>query len=57
MEIMSKKPFAELNMYKYYGNMHHGWAGARAKLHEEENLKEYIDVQQRLGDFFNAVFK
>jgi dienelactone hydrolase len=24
-----------------YGTMHHGWMGARAKLHEEENLKEY----------------
>jgi hypothetical protein len=24
-----------------YSNMHHGWMGARAKLNEEENLKEY----------------
>jgi len=26
---------------EYYGNMHHGWMGARANLSDAENLKEY----------------
>ena len=29
------------NVVERYGGMHHGWMGARAKLGEEENLKEY----------------
>lgn len=29
------------NVVETYATMHHGWMGARAKLHEEENLKEY----------------
>jgi hypothetical protein len=29
------------NVVETYGTMHHGWMGARAKLGEEENLKEY----------------
>ena len=29
------------NVVERYGTMHHGWMGARAKLHEEKNLKEY----------------
>lgn len=24
-----------------YSTMHHGWCGAKAKLDDEENLKEY----------------
>ncbi len=29
------------NVVETYGTMHHGWMGARAKLEEEANLKEY----------------
>ncbi len=29
------------NVVETYATMHHGWMGARAKLGEEENLKEY----------------
>ena len=29
------------NVVETYATMHHGWMGARAKLEEEENLKEY----------------
>ncbi|PMD31223.1 dienelactone hydrolase [Hyaloscypha variabilis F] len=29
------------NVVETYGTMHHGWMGARAKLGEEANLKEY----------------
>ena len=29
------------NVVERYGTMHHGWMGARAKLNEEEDLKEF----------------
>jgi dienelactone hydrolase len=35
-----------------YGTMHHGWMGARAKLGEEENLKEYERGYNQLAGFF-----
>lgn len=35
--------------------MHHGWAAARAKLNDPENLKEYEDVYGRLARFFNGI--
>jgi dienelactone hydrolase len=38
---------------EYYGNMHHGWMGARAKLHEEENLKEYERGYNQLAAYFS----
>ena len=31
----------EENVVEMYGSMHHGWMGARAKLEDKENLKEY----------------
>lgn len=36
-----------------YGTMHHGWMGARAKLHEEANLKEYERGYNQLAAFFS----
>jgi len=36
-----------------YANMHHGWMGARAKLHEAENLKEYEKGYNQLAAFFS----
>ncbi|KAE9381841.1 dienelactone hydrolase [Stipitochalara longipes BDJ] len=35
-----------------YGTMHHGWMGARAKLEEEANLKEYTRGYNQLAAFF-----
>jgi len=52
VSVISKKPFAGGNDAKHYTNMHHGWAGARANLENEENLKEFEDVYKRLVIFF-----
>jgi len=32
--------------------MFHGWAGARGNLENEDNMKEFRDVYQRLATFF-----
>jgi dienelactone hydrolase len=37
--------------------MHHGWMGARAKLGEEENLKEYERGYNQLAAFFGKHLK
>ena len=29
------------NVVEKYASMHHGWMGARAKLEDKENLKEF----------------
>lgn len=29
------------NVVEKYGDMHHGWMGARANLEDKENLKEF----------------
>jgi hypothetical protein len=55
VEILDTKPFAALNAYRYYGTMHHGWAGARADLSSAENLAEFADVYGRLATFFSRV--
>jgi hypothetical protein len=52
VEIINTKPFASLNAYRYYGTMHHGWAGARADLSNPDNLTEFGDVYGRLALFF-----
>jgi dienelactone hydrolase len=33
---------------------HHGWAAARADLKNEENIKQFEDVYERLAKFFAA---
>jgi len=35
-----------------YMTMHHGWMGTRAKLHDEENLKEYERGYNQIAAFF-----
>jgi len=40
------------NVVETYGTMHHGWMGARAKLGEEENRKEYERGYNQLAAFF-----
>jgi len=50
---LSSKPFAAKNKYKCYETMVHGWASSRADFKNEENLKEYKDVYERLAEFFN----
>jgi len=52
LEIVSKKPFADKNAHKWYTNMFHGWAAARADLNNEENKKAYEDVYMQLTNFF-----
>jgi len=52
---LESKPFYSKSVYKYYSTVHHGWAAARANFEDEENLKEYQDVYQRLSDFFTNV--
>ena len=35
-----------------YSKMFHGWMGARAKLTDETNLKEYERGYKQIADFF-----
>jgi dienelactone hydrolase len=51
IEELDKLPFSSKNAYRLYENMHHGWAGARADLENEENKKEFGDVYSRLAGF------
>jgi len=52
VDVLSKKPFAAKCDHKYYSNMFHGWAAARADLKNEENKKEFEDVYGKLAEFF-----
>ncbi|KAJ6575517.1 hypothetical protein B0H10DRAFT_2104034 [Mycena sp. CBHHK59/15] len=40
LEVIAKKPFATKNDNKYYSNMFHGWAAARADLKVQDNKEE-----------------
>jgi len=55
-KALESKPYAAKNVYKRYSTMHHGWAGARANLADEENLKEYSDVLKRMAAFYKSVW-
>jgi len=55
VEGISTKPFAEKNSYRLYATMHHGWCGARAKLDDEDNKKEFQDLYGRLGTFYTNI--
>lgn len=35
-----------------YSNMFHGWMGARAKLDDEDNLREFCRGYEQVGRFF-----
>ncbi|KAJ7042616.1 hypothetical protein C8F04DRAFT_1076534 [Mycena alexandri] len=54
LEILAKKPFATKNDNKYYSNMFHGWAAARADLKVQDNKEEFENVYGRLAAFFTA---
>jgi len=55
-KVLESKPYAAQNVYKRYPTVHHGWAGARANLKDEENLKQYQDVLQRMATFYTSVW-
>lgn len=40
------------NVVEKYGSMHHGWMGARAKLEDKDNLKEFERGYTQLSKFF-----
>ncbi|KAJ6501683.1 Alpha/Beta hydrolase protein [Mycena vitilis] len=52
VEAIAKKPFATKNDNKYYSNMFHGWAAARADLNVQANKEEFEDLYTRLASFF-----
>jgi len=54
--VLSKKPFAAKVASKYYSNMFHGWAAARANLSDPENKREYEDLYSRASAFFKNAF-
>jgi len=56
-QIASKKPFAAKNRYVYYDTMHHGFAGARAKLSDPENYKMFGHFYSTVSDFFKNAFE
>jgi len=39
-----------------YANMHHGWAGARANLKDEENAKEFKRAYEQYANWLNTIF-
>ncbi|KAJ7102314.1 hypothetical protein B0H15DRAFT_814111 [Mycena belliarum] len=53
LDVIAKKPFATKNDNKYYSNMFHGWAAARADLKVQENKQEFEDLYTRLANFFS----
>ncbi|KAH8120485.1 hypothetical protein DFH11DRAFT_1499585 [Phellopilus nigrolimitatus] len=57
IEKLKQKPYADKIAYKYYPNMFHGWAAARADLENEENKKEFEDVYSKLREFFAGAFE
>ncbi|KAK7064555.1 dienelactone hydrolase family protein [Favolaschia claudopus] len=52
VDIIAKKPFATKNDNKYYANMFHGWAAARADLSVQDNKEEFENLYARLAEFF-----
>jgi len=52
LDVIAKKPFATKNDNKYYSNMFHGWAAARADLKVQDNKEEYENLYTRLAEFF-----
>ncbi|GBE78460.1 hypothetical protein BKA93DRAFT_870124 [Sparassis latifolia] len=55
LSIVSKKPFAAKNDTKYYNEMFHGFAGARADLNNAENKKFFEDLYGNLIKFYTNV--
>jgi len=53
LEAIAKKPFATKNDNKYYANMFHGWAAARADLKNQDNKEEFENLYTRLAEFFS----
>jgi len=52
VDIISKKPFAAKSDSKYWANMFHGWAAARANLDDAENKKEFESLYATAVKFF-----
>ncbi|KAJ7814150.1 hypothetical protein B0H14DRAFT_2851026 [Mycena olivaceomarginata] len=53
LDVIAKKPFATKNDNKYYSNMFHGWAAARADLKVQNNKEEFENLYTRLAEFFS----
>ncbi|KAF8213481.1 Alpha/Beta hydrolase protein [Mycena galopus ATCC 62051] len=53
LDVIAKKPFATKNDNKYYSNMFHGWAAARADLKVQDNKEEFENLYTRLAEFFS----
>ncbi|KAJ3120717.1 hypothetical protein HK098_004403 [Nowakowskiella sp. JEL0407] len=54
IENANQKPFKDLNSFKVYSNMHHGFGGARADLSNPDNFKAFEDVYTKAANFFAA---
>ncbi|WFD36133.1 carboxymethylenebutenolidase [Malassezia cuniculi] len=53
--VQANSSIASKSQFKYYTNMHHGWAAARADLKDEDNYFAFQDVYTRVAEFFNDV--
>ncbi|KAJ7462766.1 hypothetical protein B0H11DRAFT_95314 [Mycena galericulata] len=53
LDVIAKKPFATKNDNKYFANMFHGWAAARADLKNQDNKEEFENLYTRLAEFFS----
>jgi dienelactone hydrolase len=51
-EALNGNKCGKENFIEHFGDMHHGWMGARARLGEEKNKKEYERGYDMAGAFF-----
>lgn len=51
-EALKGNKYGEKNIIEHFGDMHHGWMGARAKLDEERNKEEYERGYDMVAAFF-----
>jgi len=47
--VEEKTSIGQKSVFNLYKTVHHGFAGARAKPNDEENIKQFSDVYSRLG--------
>lgn len=52
-DAMNAHPFAAQNVYKYFDDMHHGWAAARGDFNDELQRTRALEAIDIMVDFFN----
>ncbi|KAF1997049.1 dienelactone hydrolase [Amniculicola lignicola CBS 123094] len=52
-EALKKNAHGEMNVVEKFGDMHHGWMGARVKLEDEAGKREFERGYRMVGEFFS----